>query len=82
MTNSHMKGEYKEGYKAMAKAEKKTSPVAFLKEVRAEGKKITWPTRKETMISTFMVFVMVTISAIFLFLADQIISTIIQWILG
>lgn len=66
----------------MAKAEKKTNPVTFFKQVKAEGKKITWPSRKETTISTIMVFVMVTIAAIFLFLTDQIVATIIRWILG
>ena len=68
--------------KTTAKAEKRTSPVEFFKQVKAEGKKITWPTRNETMISTIMVFVMVVISALFLFFVDQIVSMIIQWILG
>ncbi len=66
----------------MAKANKKTSPFQFFSQVKAETKKITWPTRKETTISTIMVFIMVTIAAIFLFLTDQVVATIIQWILG
>lgn len=66
----------------MAKAEKKTSPFEFLRQVKAETKKITWPTRKETTLSTIMVFIMVTIAAVFLFLTDQVVATIIQWILG
>ena len=37
----------------------KTNPFEFLQQVRAEGAKVTWPTRKETMITTVMVFVMV-----------------------
>jgi len=69
-------------YKDMAKAEKKTSPFEFFAQVKAETKKVTWPTRKETTISTIMVFIMVTIAAIFLFLTDQVVATIIQWILG
>ena len=36
-------------------------PARFFKEVRQEGKKIVWPTRKETLITTAMVFVMVII---------------------
>ena len=66
----------------MAKAEKKTSPLAFFRQVKAEAKKVTWPTRKETTLSTIMVFIMVTIAAIFLFATDQIVATLIQWILG
>lgn len=65
----------------MAKAGKKTSPFEFFRQVKAETKKVTWPTRKETTISTIMVFVMVTIAAIFLFLTDQVVATIISWIL-
>lgn len=66
----------------MAKAGKKTSPFEFFRQVKAEAKKVTWPTRKETTISTIMVFIMVTICAIFLYFTDQIVATIIQWILG
>ena len=66
----------------MAKTVKKTSPFEFFRQVKAETKKVTWPTRKETTISTIMVFIMVTIAAIFLFLTDQIVATIISWILG
>lgn len=66
----------------MANAEKKTSLFEFIRQTKAEVKKITWPTRKETTVSTIMVFIMVTIAAIFLFLTDQIVATIIRWILG
>lgn len=66
----------------MAKTQKKTSPFQFFRQVKAETKKITWPTRKETTLSTIMVFIMVTIAAVFLFLTDQIVATVIQWILG
>ncbi len=60
----------------------KTGPIEFLKQVRQEALRVTWPTRKETTQSTIVVFVMVMISAIFLFGIDQIISFIIQLILG
>lgn len=66
----------------MAQADKKTGPVDFVKQVKSESKKVTWPSRKETTISTIMVFIMVTIAAIFLFLTDQTVATIIRWILG
>jgi preprotein translocase subunit SecE len=53
----------------------KSGPAKFAQEVRQEAKKITWPTRKETFVSTGMVFVMVFLAAIFFFLVDQILST-------
>ncbi len=52
----------------------KTSPVEFLRQVRQEASKVTWPTRKETGVTTGMVFVMVTIVAIFFLLIDQVIQ--------
>jgi preprotein translocase subunit SecE len=58
------------------------SPFKFLQEVRSETEKVTWPTRKETIITTIMVFVMVLVSAIFFFVADQIIRTGITLVLG
>lgn len=54
----------------------------FIDEVKRETKKITWPTLTETRTATIMVFVMVAISSIFLFTADQVISAIIKVILG
>lgn len=60
----------------------KAGPIEFIKQVRQEMSRVTWPTRKETTVSTMMVFVMVAISAVFLFFADQIISFLIQLILG
>jgi len=42
----------------------------FISQVRAEGRKIVWPSRKETWITSVMVFIMVTIAAIFFFLVD------------
>ena len=49
-----------------------TSPVKFLREVRAEVAKVTWPSRKETMVTTGLVLAMAALAAIFFFLADQI----------
>ncbi len=60
----------------------KTSPAEFMREVRREVSKVTWPTRKETTVSTAMVFVMVTLAALFFLLVDQIISFGIRLILG
>ncbi|MDX1485435.1 MAG: preprotein translocase subunit SecE [Alphaproteobacteria bacterium] len=60
----------------------KTSPFQFIQQVRQEVAKVTWPTRKETTITTIMVFIMVTLAAIFFLIVDQILSTGIQLILG
>lgn len=58
------------------------SPFKFLQEVRSETAKVTWPTRRETMITTIMVFIMVAVSSIFFFVADQIIRILITYLLG
>jgi preprotein translocase subunit SecE len=58
------------------------SPFKFLQEVRAETEKVTWPSRRETMITTAMVFVMVFIASVFFFFADQLIRIVITMILG
>lgn len=60
----------------------KTGPIQFYREVRAEMKKITWPTRKETIASTIAVFIMVILASLFLFLSDQVIAYVISFILG
>jgi preprotein translocase subunit SecE len=58
------------------------SPFKFLQEVRSETAKVTWPTRRETTITTIMVFVMVALASIFFFAADQIIYYLVTTILG
>ncbi len=58
------------------------NPFKFLQEVQAESRKVTWPTRKETMITTVMVFIMVAVSSIFFLAADQIIRVVVTFILG
>jgi len=65
-----------------ARAMPKISPFEFLQEVRAEAQKVTWPTRKETTITTIMVFVMVFVASIFFLLADQIVRFGVSFLLG
>ena len=60
----------------------KTNPFTFLQQVRAEATKITWPSRRETMISTAMVLVMVIFAALFFFAADQLIGWILSLVLN
>ncbi len=60
----------------------KTNPFEFLQQVRAETNKVTWPSRKETMVTTVMVLIMVTFASIFFLIADQILSWGVKLILG
>jgi preprotein translocase subunit SecE len=60
----------------------KVNPAQFIQEVRQETSKVTWPTRKETGISTAMVFVMVILAALFFLLVDQILSYGVKLIFG
>jgi preprotein translocase subunit SecE len=60
----------------------KTSPAEFFRQVRQEVSRVTWPTRKETGVTTAMVFVMVVIAALFFFVVDQILSHSVRFILG
>ncbi len=60
----------------------KTTPIKFIREVRQEISKVTWPTRKETMLTTAMVFVMVLILSLFFLGVDQLLSYGIRLILG
>jgi preprotein translocase subunit SecE len=60
----------------------KTNPVEFAREVRREVAKVTWPSRKETLVSTAMVFVMVVLAAVFFLVVDQVIGLVIRLVLG
>ena len=60
----------------------KVSPFKFLQEVRSETQKVTWPTRRETMITTSMVFIFVVIAAVFFLVADKIIGFVVRTLLG
>jgi len=59
-----------------------TNPLQFMQQVRAEVSKVVWPNRRETTITTVMVFIMATLVAIFFFGADQIIKLGLNIILG
>ncbi len=60
----------------------KTGLIQFLRQVRSETKKVTWPSRQETTVSTIFVFIMVFIASIFLYLSDQVIAYVVQIIMG
>lgn len=60
----------------------RTSPIKFLQEVRAEGQKVTWPTRRETAITTLMVFIMTAMASIFFLFSDWIMRILVTFIIG
>ena len=51
------------------------NPVKFIQEVRSEVGKVVWPTRREVVMTTIMVFIMAALTAIFFFLVDILIRT-------
>jgi preprotein translocase subunit SecE len=60
----------------------KSSPFKFLQEVREETEKVTWPSRRETFVTTIMVFVMVAVASVFFLVVDLFARNIITLILG
>ncbi len=60
----------------------KTSPAQFVQQVRTEAKKVSWPSRKETTVSTIMVFVMVALASVFFFVVYQLLAWGVQLIFG
>jgi len=58
------------------------NPLKFAQEVRAETSKVTWPTRNETLVTTVMVFILVFLSSLFFFVADQILNWVVSFFLG
>ena len=59
----------------------KTNPGEFVQQVRREVAKVTWPTRRETTVSTVMVFVFVVLAALFFFFVDQILASVVRLLL-
>jgi preprotein translocase subunit SecE len=57
-------------------------PAKFVREVRSEVSKVTWPSRKETLVTTGLVFAMVAIAAIFFFAVDQVIGVAVRMLFG
>ena len=60
----------------------KTNPAQFVRQVRQEINRITWATKRETMLASMSVFVMALIASIFFFLVDLLLSNIVQILLG
>ncbi len=60
----------------------KTSPIDFFRQVRQEANKVTWPSRKETLVTGAMVFVMVVLCGLFFLAVDQVLSLAVRLLLG
>ena len=55
------------------------NPLEFVRQVRQEVGRVTWPSRRETTVTTAMVFLMVFIAAMFFFLIDQGLGIVVRW---
>lgn len=60
----------------------KISPIQFLRQVKQEVKKVSWPTKKEVVQTSTMVLILVAIAATFFFFVDQILGWLVKLILG
>jgi preprotein translocase subunit SecE len=60
----------------------KPSPGEYIRQVRAEGSKVVWPSRKETVTTAIMVMIMTAMLALFFFGIDAAFSAIVQFLLG
>ena len=60
----------------------RTNPFTFLQQVRTEVSKVVWPSRRETTITTVMVFIFVTLAALFFLAADQLLGWVVRTLLS
>ena len=60
----------------------RTNPIQFINGVRAEVSKVVWPTRREVVLTTIMVFIMAALTAVFFSIVDLIIRSGLQGVLG
>ncbi len=57
-------------------------PLQFIQEVRQEATKVTWPTRRETMITTGLVIVMVILASLFFLAVDEVLQVVVRFVLN
>jgi preprotein translocase subunit SecE len=60
----------------------KFDPAQYVREVRQEVAKVTWPTRKETLVTTGLVLALSAVAAVFFLVVDQIIQLLMGWVFG
>jgi len=59
-----------------------TNPIQFIQQVRSEVSKVVWPTRREVLLTTIMVFILAALTAVFFSIVDLSIRSGLQAILG
>ena len=67
--------------KAASKPATKTSPAEFVNQVRAETRKVVWPTREETVRTAIFVFIMMVILSLFFFGVDSLFNFVVTFLL-
>ncbi len=60
----------------------KLDPVQFAREVRQEVGRVTWPSRKETLVTTGLVLALSALAAVFFLVVDQLIQIVMRWVFG
>jgi len=60
----------------------KFDPAQFAREVRQEVSRVTWPSRKETLVTTGLVLAMSALAALFFLVVDQLIQLVMRWVFG
>jgi preprotein translocase subunit SecE len=60
----------------------RTSPVEFIRQVQSETRKVVWPTRRQTVMTSIMVMIMTLILAVFFFLTDSGFEAVVKLLLG
>ncbi|MBB5691248.1 preprotein translocase subunit SecE [Roseomonas alkaliterrae] len=60
----------------------KFDPAQFVREVRQEVSRVTWPSRKETLVTTGLVLAMSALAALFFLVVDQLIQLVMRWVFG
>ena len=61
---------------------KRVGPLTFIREVRAEARKVTWTSRKETIAASIMVAIMVVMAAIFFYATDSLVKLLVWLVTG
>lgn len=60
----------------------KTSPAEFLRQVQAEGRKVVWPTREETVRTSIFVFIMMVVLSLFFLGVDSAFGAVVRWLIS
>ena len=58
------------------------NPFEFIQQVRAEANKVVWPTRRETLVTTGLVLLLVVFASVFFLVADEVLRTVVALVLG